>query len=127
MVIRSASATSAANALVVARSTRALIRLRAQLLKHRTGTPNLIKRLFTHVAGIFGHIRTRAHNAFASDHAVRQPRQATSRITRFNTDLLGNAHKLRRARRLNFDAGIRTGTQDVSKQLLVLLNIDAFV
>ena len=127
MVIRSSSATSAANALVVARPTRTLIRLRAQLLKHRTGTPNLVKRLFAHVAGIFGHICARAHNPFASDYAVRQPRQATSRIARLNTDLLGDTHKLRRARRLNFDAGIATGTQNVSKQLLVLLNIDAFV
>ena len=127
MVIRSSSATSAANALVVARPTRTLIRLRAQLLKHRAGTPNLVKGLFAHVACIFGHICARAHNAFASDYAVRQPRQATSRIARLNTDLLGNTHKLRRTRRLNFDAGITTGTQNVSKQLLILLNIDAFV
>ena len=96
-------------------------------MKHRTGTPNLIKRLFAHVTGIFGHVCARAHNAFTPDYAVRQPRQATSRIARLNTDLLGNTHKLRRTRRLNFDAGITTGTQNVSKQLLILLNIDAFV
>ena len=127
MVIRSASAASPAHALIIARSARALIRLRAQLLKHRTGTPNLIKRLFAHVAGIFGHVRARAHDAFAPDYAVRQPRQATSCLARLNTDLLGNTHKLRRTRRFNFDSGITTGTQNVSKQLLVLLNIDAFV
>nr|WP_294362790.1 hypothetical protein [uncultured Senegalimassilia sp.] len=44
-----------------------------------------------------------------------------------NTDLLGNAHKLRRARRFDLDASVTTGTQNVSEQLLVLLNVDAFV
>lgn len=127
VVVRGAGATAAAYALVVAGSARALVCLRAQFLEYGAFAPDFVEGLFAHVAGVFGHICACTHNAFAAHDAIGQARQAAARVTRLHADLLGNAHELRRARGLHLDACVAAGAQDVGEQLLVLLDVDAFI
>ena len=118
---------SAANGLVFANAARALIRLSAQLLEKRAGTPNLIERLRANIACRLLHVSARTHNALAPHHAIRKTRQAAPAVARFDTDLVGDAHELRGTRRLHFYAYLATRAQDIGEQFLILLDTDNLI
>ena len=125
VVVRRARPAAAAVLLVIALAAVAAVGLRAQALEHGAICPNFVEGLLAHVAGLLGHVRAGAHDAFAADHAVGEAREAAARVARGDAELRGHAGELRRAGGLDVDVDFRGLAHDVLEQRLVLQHLEA--
>ena len=125
VVVHRARPAAAAMLLVLALAAVAPVSLRAQTLEHGACCPDLIEGLFSHIAGVLGHVRSWAHDALAADNAVGEAGQSAACVAGWDAELVGDARELRRAGGFDVDVDVCSLAHDVLEQRFVLEYLEA--